>query len=43
MFESNWKYVTTMVKTQVLKLPDFDKAFEINSDAFDFVIGRFLV
>jgi hypothetical protein len=27
----------------VLKLPDFDKDFEIHSDAFDFTIGRVLV
>jgi hypothetical protein len=28
-----------LVKALVLKLPDFDKDFEIHSDAFDFVIG----
>jgi hypothetical protein len=27
------------VKAFVLKLPNFDKDFEIHSDAFDFVIG----
>jgi hypothetical protein len=31
-----------LVKAHVLKLPDFDKKFEIHSDAFDFVIGRVL-
>jgi hypothetical protein len=28
-----------LVKAPVLKLPDFDKDFEIHSDAFDFAIG----
>jgi len=28
-----------LVKAPVLKLPDFDKDFEIHFDAFDFVIG----
>jgi hypothetical protein len=32
-----------LVKAPVLKLPDFDKEFEIHSDAFDFAIGRVLV
>jgi hypothetical protein len=32
-----------LVKAPVLKLLDFDKDFEIHSDAFDFVIGRVLV
>ncbi len=32
-----------LVKTLVLKLPDFDKDFEIHFNAFDFVIGRILV
>jgi hypothetical protein len=32
-----------LVKTLVLKLPDFDKDFEIHFDASDFVIGRILV
>jgi len=32
-----------LVKTLVLKLPNFDKDFEINSDASDFVIGGVLV
>ncbi len=32
-----------LVKTLVLKLPDFDKDFEIHSDAPDFAIGRVLV
>jgi hypothetical protein len=32
-----------LVKTLVLKLPDFDKDFEIHSDASDFAIGRVLV
>jgi len=27
----------------MLKLPDFDKDFEIHSDASDFVMGRVLV
>jgi len=27
----------------MLKLPDFDKDFEIHSDAFDFAIGGVLV
>ncbi len=30
-----------LVKTHVLKLPEFDKDFEIHFDAFDFVIGGF--
>jgi hypothetical protein len=40
------KYVTKPLvgtKMLVLKLPDFDKDFEIHSDAFDFAIGRILV
>jgi hypothetical protein len=32
-----------LVKVPVLKLPDFDKEFEIHSDAFDFAIGGILV
>jgi hypothetical protein len=32
-----------LVKAPVLKLPDFDKDFEIHSDASDFVIGGVLV
>ncbi len=32
-----------LVKALVLKLPNFDKDFEIHSDAFDFVIGGVLV
>jgi hypothetical protein len=32
-----------LVKTHVLKLPDFDKDFEIHSDASDFAIGGILV
>jgi hypothetical protein len=32
-----------LVKVYVLKLPNFDKDFEIHSDAFDFVIGGILV
>jgi hypothetical protein len=32
-----------LVKTLMLKLPDFDKDFEIHFNAFDFVIGRILV
>jgi hypothetical protein len=32
-----------LVKAQVLKLPDFDKDFEIHSDASNFVIGKVLV
>jgi len=32
-----------LVKAPMLKLPDFDKDFEIHSDASDFVIGRVLV
>jgi hypothetical protein len=32
-----------LVKTPVLKLPDFDKDFEIHSDASDFAIGGVLV
>jgi hypothetical protein len=32
-----------LVKTLVLKLPDFDKDFEIHFDAFDFAIGGVLV
>jgi hypothetical protein len=31
------------VKALVLKLPDFDKDFEIHSDASDFAIGGVLV
>jgi hypothetical protein len=31
------------VKASVLKLPDFDKDFEIHFDAFDFAIGGVLV
>jgi hypothetical protein len=32
-----------LVKAPVLKLPDFDKDFEIHSDASNFAIGRILV
>ncbi len=32
-----------LLKTNVLKLPDFDKDFEIHPDAFDFAIGGVLV
>jgi hypothetical protein len=32
-----------LVKASVLKLPDFDKDFEIHSDASDFVIGGVIV
>jgi len=32
-----------LVKAPMLKLPDFDKDFEIHSDAFDFAIGAILV
>jgi hypothetical protein len=32
-----------LVKAPVLKLPNFDKEFEIHSDAFDFAIGGVLV
>jgi hypothetical protein len=32
-----------LVKAPVLKLPDFDKDFEIHFDASDFAIGRILV
>jgi hypothetical protein len=32
-----------LVKAPVLKLPDFDKEFEIHSDAFDFAIGGILI
>jgi hypothetical protein len=32
-----------LVKAHVLKLPNFDKDFEIHFDASDFVIGRVLV
>jgi len=32
-----------LVKAPVLKLPDFDKDFEIHSDAFDFAIRGVLV
>jgi hypothetical protein len=32
-----------LVKAQVLKLPDFDKDFEIHSNAFDFAIGGVLM
>jgi hypothetical protein len=32
-----------LVKASVLKLPDFDREFEIHSDAFDFAIGGVLV
>jgi hypothetical protein len=32
-----------LVKAHVLKLSDFDKDFEIHSDAFDFAIGGILV
>jgi hypothetical protein len=32
-----------LVKAPMLKLPDFDKDFEIHSDAFDFAIGGVLV
>ncbi len=31
------------MKVPVLKLPDFDKDFEIHSDASDFAIGGVLV
>ncbi len=31
------------LKAPVLKLLDFDKDFEIHSDAYDFAIGRVLV
>jgi hypothetical protein len=32
-----------LVKALVLKLPDYDKDFEIHSDAFNFAIGGVLV
>jgi hypothetical protein len=32
-----------LVKAHVLKLPNFDKKFEIHFDAFDFAIGGILV
>jgi hypothetical protein len=32
-----------LVKAPVLKLPDFDKDFEIHSDACNFAIGGVLV
>jgi len=32
-----------LVKASVLKLPDFDKEFEIHSDASDFAIGGVLL
>jgi hypothetical protein len=32
-----------LVEAPMLKLPDFDKDFEIHSDASDFAIGRVLV
>ncbi len=32
-----------LVKVPVLKLSDFNKDFEIHSDAFDFAIGGVLV
>jgi hypothetical protein len=32
-----------LVKALMLKLPDFDKDFEIHFDASDFAIGRILV
>jgi hypothetical protein len=32
-----------LVKVPVLKLPDFDKDFEIHSDASDFAIGGVIV
>jgi hypothetical protein len=32
-----------LVKVPVLKLPDFDKDFEIHSNAFNFAIGGVLV
>jgi len=32
-----------LVKALMLKLPDFDKDFEIHSDASDFAIGRVLM
>jgi hypothetical protein len=32
-----------LVKTHVLKLPDFDKDFEIHSNAYDFTIGGVLM
>jgi hypothetical protein len=32
-----------LVKTPMLKLPNFDKAFEIHSNASDFAIGGVLV
>jgi hypothetical protein len=32
-----------LVKAPMLKLPDFDKDFEIHFDAFDFATGRILV
>jgi hypothetical protein len=32
-----------LVKAPLLKLPDFDKDFEIHSDASDFAIGGVLV
>jgi hypothetical protein len=32
-----------LVKAPMLKLPDFDKDFEIHSDASDFAIGEVLV
>jgi hypothetical protein len=35
--------INIFVKAHVLKLPDFDKDFEIHSDASDFAIGGVLV
>jgi len=32
-----------LVKAPMLKLPDFDKDFEIHSDASNFAIGKILV
>jgi hypothetical protein len=32
-----------LVKVSMLKLPDFDKEFEIHSDASDFAIGGVIV
>jgi len=40
---SLWNLESILVKVFVFKLPNFDKDFEIHSDAFDFAIGVVLV